>query len=123
MALGSMMGPPIWRKKRAREMKVGPKSRLPPTSQTVPAPPRSASTSTRFAAISSSASSQGIRFQRPAPRGPTRRRGWDTRDSLVKRSPQQAPFWQPRGLASGTVSLEAVYGAVCSSRQTMPSRT
>src|SRR5512139_1498582 len=122
-AVGSVIGTPICRKKRSVLASVVPKSKLPPSSQTAPLPPRRARVSTRAPAISLSASSQPIRFHWPAPRAPTRLSGYRSRVGPSIRSLQLAPFWQPRGFQSGTVELDAVYGDDCSSRQTIPSRT
>jgi hypothetical protein len=82
-------------------------SMLPPISAITPAPPRRASVSTSETETSSNASSQEMRFQRPEPRGPRRRMGCERRAGPTIMSEKEAPFWQPRGLKSGTVSFDA----------------
>jgi hypothetical protein len=47
-----------------------------------------------------------IRLNCPEPRGPTFFMGWVTREGLSVRSLQLAPFWQPRGLKSGTLAFD-----------------
>jgi len=61
--------------------------------------------STIESAISSRACSQEMRFHFPEPRSPARFSGYCTRHGSYMRSLKQAPFWQPRGLKSGTCSL------------------
>jgi hypothetical protein len=107
MAIESVSGLPSRRKNRIGAAVLGPKSTLGPSSQITASPPRAVSSSLSASAISSSASSHPMRFQRPDPRGPTRRSGWVKRDGPRNRSLAQAPLLQPLGLKSGTVWLEA----------------
>ena len=66
---------------------------------------------------------QVTRSHLPPPRGPTRRMGWVIRVGSYMRSEKQPPFWQPRGLKSGSLAFTWGYSAACSSRYTRPSFT
>jgi hypothetical protein len=73
-----------------------------PRSQITRSLPSSVIVSTTESAISSTAFSQEIRCHLLEPRGPTCLRGWRMRAGSYMRSLKHAPFWQPRGLKSGT---------------------
>jgi hypothetical protein len=85
--------------------------------------PSSRSTSIILVAMSVSASSQETRFHCVEPRSPTRFIGWSGRPGVYIWSLKAAPFWHPMGLKSGSPSTLWTMFAVCSSRQTIPSRT